>query len=90
MVLSLRARNVTLGYTFSDNTLNSIIGNTIKNLRIYVAAQNLFTITDYKGYDPEISTQSSGGGEAFIFRRGIDNGQLPQPRTFMAGLQIGF
>ena len=85
-----RLRNLTIGYTFSKSTLQSFSGKVFNNIRIYVAAQNLFTITDYSGYDPEISTQSSGDGDSFIFRRGIDNGQLPQPRTFLAGIQLQF
>jgi hypothetical protein len=83
-------RNVTLGYTLSEQTLNSFSHNVIKGLRVYLAAQNLFTITDYSGYDPEISTPFSAGGDAYIFQRGIDTGQLPQPRTFIAGVQLQF
>jgi hypothetical protein len=59
----------------------------IKGLRVYLAAQNLVTITGYSGYDPEIGTS---GGDSYIFRRGIDNGQLPQPRTLLAGVQLQF
>jgi len=80
----LRVRNLTLGYTFSKNTLGSLTGTVISKFRVFAAAQNLFTITDYKGYDPEVS------GSDFIFGRGIDNGQVPQPRTFIAGIQVGF
>jgi TonB-linked SusC/RagA family outer membrane protein len=86
----LRLRNITLGYTLSNQTLNSFSGNVLKGLRVYLAAQNLFTITDYSGYDPEISTPFSAGGDAYIFQRGIDTGQLPQPRTFIAGVQLQF
>jgi hypothetical protein len=86
----LRLRNITLGYTFSKSTLQSFSHNVFNSIRIYVAAQNLFTITGYTGYDPEISTQSSDDGEAYIFRRGIDGGQLPQARTFIAGVQFQF
>jgi TonB-linked SusC/RagA family outer membrane protein len=86
----MRLRNITLGYTLSEQTLNSFSGNVLKGLRVYLAAQNLFTITDYSGYDPEISTPFSAGGDAYIFQRGIDTGQLPQPRTFMAGVQLQF
>ena len=52
----MRCRNITLGYTLAEQTLKSFSRNVISSLRIYVAAQNLFTITDYSGYDPEIST----------------------------------
>lgn len=90
----LRARNITLGYTFTKTALKAFSGNVLSNLRVYVAAQNLFTITGYKGYDPEISTQTNGGvnggASDYIFNRGIDDGQIPQPRTFLAGVQVGF
>lgn len=84
-----RLRNLTLGYTLPSSLLSSIgNGKVFSSLRIYVAAQNLFTITKYSGYDPEIGTQNGGN---FIFSRGIDDRlQLPQPRTFLGGLQIGF
>jgi TonB-dependent starch-binding outer membrane protein SusC len=82
-----RLRNLTIGYTFGEGSLNSVTRDVIKGLRVYVAAQNLLTFTGYKGYDPEIGTS---GGDAFIFRRGIDVGQLPQPRTLLAGVQLQF
>jgi len=84
----LKLRNITLGYTFNNSTLKSFSGNVLSKLRIYVAAENLLTITGYKGYDPEISTQSSSGD--YIFSRGIDDGQVPNPRTFLVGIQAGF
>ena len=82
----MRCRNVTFGYTFSEQALKNL------RVRIYLAAQNLFTITDYSGYDPEVSTsfifpQTENG---FIFRRGIDIGRTPQPRTFIVGIQLQF
>jgi len=63
----------------------------LKRLRLYVAAENLFTITGYKGYDPELSTVN-GDNNTYdtIFNRGIDNGQVPHPRTFLFGIQAGF
>lgn len=87
----LRARNITLGYTFSKTALQSFAANVLSRLRIYVAAENLFTITGYKGYDPELSTVN-GDNNTYdtIFNRGIDNGQIPQPRTFLFGIQAGF
>lgn len=82
----LRARNITLGYTFSKAILKSFSGNVLSKLRLYIAAENLFTITGYKGYDPEIG---SDGGD-LIFNRNIDRGQVPQPRTILFGIQAGF
>ncbi|OAV45950.1 TonB-dependent receptor [Lewinella sp. 4G2] len=77
----LRVRNLTLGYTLD----NDIFGGITRNLRVYVTAQNLLTITDYDGYDPEVSSNGS-----FLFGRGVDTGQFPQPRTFLFGIQAGF
>jgi hypothetical protein len=82
----LRLRNLTVGYTLPEQSLNSLSHNVIKSLRFYLAAQNLLTVTDYSGYDPEIGTS----GDGYIFRRGIDGGSLPQPRTFIAGVQLQF
>ncbi len=87
----LRARNVTLGYTLTKAALQSFSGNVLSRLRLYVAAENLFTITGYKGYDPELSTVN-GDNNTYdtIFNRGIDTGQIPQPHTFLFGIQAGF
>lgn len=78
----LRLKNLTLGYTLkTQNT------NWLSNLRIYLSAQNLITITNYSGYDPEVSVfQGANIDNSF----GIDLGQLPQSRTFIFGVQAGF
>ncbi|HXB46061.1 MAG TPA: TonB-dependent receptor [Puia sp.] len=83
----LRLRNITLGYTLPQSIITNIGNHVFARIRIYVAAQNLLTFTKYTGYDPEISTQNGG---YYTFSRGIDDGQIPQPRTFLAGLQLGF
>lgn len=80
----LRARNITLGYTAPATLLTAVSKGTVKSFRLYIAAQNLFTATKYSGYDPEVV-----GGD-LLFNRGIDQGQIPQPRTFLAGVQVGF
>ncbi|MGV3684664.1 MAG: TonB-dependent receptor [Daejeonella sp.] len=79
-----RIRNVTLGYTIPESKIGPLTSNTLSNLRIYFTGQNLFTFTNYSGYDPEVS------GSNAIFARGIDTGAIPQPRTLMLGLQVGF
>ena len=84
----LRCRNLTLGYTVPFNTLESI-GGFISNARIYATAQNLFTLTEYEGYDPEIGSQDNNPDQASR-GRGIDNGQFPQARTYMLGVQVTF
>ena len=73
----LRFKVVQLGYTLPNRLFRNI---GISRLRVYVTAENLFTITKYTGYDPEV-----GGG---VF--GIDKGQYPQARTILGGLQLSF
>lgn len=78
----LRIQNVTLGYTLSSN-FASQIGFT--RLRIYATAQNLFTLTKYSGYDPEIGSFNQN-----ILLSGIDNGRYPSPRTYTFGVNLDF
>lgn len=73
----LRFKVVQLGYTL-PNRLFGKIG--ISRFRVYVTAENLFTLTRYTGYDPEV-----GGG---VF--GIDKGQYPQARSILGGIQLQF
>ncbi|WP_346319967.1 TonB-dependent receptor [Chitinophaga sp. YIM B06452] len=82
----LRVRMITLGYTFPRSMLNTATKGVLSSVRLYISAENLITLTGYSGYDPEISTPS---GSSFIFARGIDRGQLPQPKTFLVGVQLG-
>lgn len=74
----VRLKNITLGYTFPKQWLQKL---TIQNLRLFVAAQNLFTITGYSGLDPELGNSNP----AFM---GIDMGWYPQARSFMVGLSL--
>ncbi len=46
----LRLKNISLGYNFSSSTLNKL---NIQRLRLYVSGENLFTLSNYKGFDPE-------------------------------------
>jgi TonB dependent receptor. len=79
----LRLQNVTLGYTFKSEVIKAL-----KNLRVYVSAQNLLTFTKYTGYDPEVGQQYSGAGGTLDI--GIDNGNYPQSRTISAGVNVSF
>lgn len=74
----LRCKNVTLGYTFKG-----IKG--VQNIRVYVSGNNLITITDYTGFDPEVNTYA--GSNTVI---GVDNLVYPQARSFIGGLQVNF
>jgi TonB-linked SusC/RagA family outer membrane protein len=72
----MRFKVVQLGYNVpSVDMLKKL---SVDKLRVYITAENLFTLTKYTGFDPEV-----GGG---VF--GIDKGQYPQARSFLVGLQI--
>lgn len=73
----LRLKVVQLGYTLPNRWFNKI---GVSKFRLYVTAENLLTLTNYTGYDPEV-----GGG---IF--GIDKGQYPQARSILGGVQLSF
>ncbi len=85
----VRVRNVTLGYTFN----NLLKTDKIKELRLYVSAQNLFTFTKYSGLDPEIQANSNdtqGYNVSSDLAVGIDWGTVPAPRTILIGMNIKF
>ncbi|PKQ45789.1 SusC/RagA family TonB-linked outer membrane protein [Confluentibacter flavum] len=76
----VRLQNVQLGYTFSDDVFQD---SRITNLRLYVSASNLFTLTEYKGFDPTASSGAPLGG-------GIDQGFYPSAKTFLLGINLKF
>ena len=80
----LRIKNITLGYTFPKALLRRA---KIDNIRIYANIQNLYTLTNYTGYDPEVgaSTQDSTG-----LTFGVDNGRYPSPTMYSFGLNFTF
>lgn len=82
-----RLRNAQIGYSLPDTLLDKI---KVSKLRLYVSAINLFTISDYSGYYPEIGRNGRGGQDQVQFNLGVDEGVIPTPRTFQAGLQISF
>ncbi len=87
----VRLRNLTIGYSLSKDHLKSILKGSLSKLRVYFSGQNLFTITDYSGYDPEIGGSTLSGNEntptAGI---GLDRGSYPQPRAYTMGVQLAF
>jgi len=74
----IRCKNITLGYKFP-----AIKG--IYNARVYISANNLFLISKYSGYDPEVNTY--GNSNTTI---GVDNLVYPNSRSFLAGIQVTF
>jgi hypothetical protein len=54
---------------------------------VYIAANNLFTITNYSGLDPEVVTYGQNGSQTSA---GTDRANMPQPRIFQGGIQLSF
>lgn len=73
----IRMKNMTLGYKLPAIKY-------ITHARIYISTNNLFTITNYSGYDPEVN--SFGGSNTLI---GVDNLVYPMARSFLVGVQVG-
>ncbi|MDQ1160466.1 TonB-linked SusC/RagA family outer membrane protein [Chryseobacterium sp. SORGH_AS 447] len=72
----LRLKNFTVGYSFPKDLYKRL---DINKLRIYVTTNNLFTITKYTGFDPEVGMNSYG----------VDTGRYPQARSFIFGVEVG-
>ncbi|WP_456312032.1 SusC/RagA family TonB-linked outer membrane protein [Pseudomonas shirazensis] len=81
----LRLNNATLGYNLSPKLIG--LDNVMDNLRLSITGQNLFVITKYSGYDPEINTGTSVG-EVQAF--GIDYFSYPKSRTISFGVNVAF
>ncbi|MDF7810601.1 TonB-dependent receptor [Hymenobacter sp. YC55] len=77
----LRLRNIQLGYTLPKGLASRVPG--LGSVRVYVTGRNVFTITDYIGFDPETTGQG-------VYGPGIDNSSYPNVRAFTGGLQVNF
>jgi len=82
----LRIKAVTFGYNIPKAFINKY---KLQNVRIYASALNLFTITGYKGYDPEVNTPSGGSLQSDNIQLGHDFYTPPQARTITFGVNIG-
>jgi hypothetical protein len=80
----LRLRNIQLGYTLPTALASKAA---MSRARIYVSAQNLFTITDYSGYDPEVGSATIG---TRVQTAGVDFGRYPSARMFTVGISAQF
>lgn len=78
----LRLKTLTLGYTFPASVLTKI---KLSKLRLYATAQNLATITGYKGWDPEVNADY----QSTNINQGVDFYSAPQPRVISFGINIG-
>ncbi len=76
----VRLRNIELGYDLPESVMTKV---GMESGRLFISAQNLFTITPYSGLDPDVT----GNG---IYERGLDNGNWPSSRVFSVGVQLDF
>jgi TonB-linked SusC/RagA family outer membrane protein len=84
----VRVRNVELGYRLPSPLLERL---TLQSARIYISAQNLFTITGYNGLDPDVvGNTDPNNPQGRILERGVDPGNWPSSRVFSLGIQCEF
>jgi iron complex outermembrane receptor protein len=81
----LRLNNATLAYNLSPSKVG--LSNGFQNIQVTLTGQNLFVLTEYSGFDPEVNTGSTSGG---IQTFGIDRFTYPKARTFLIGLNLTF
>ncbi|BDD07595.1 SusC/RagA family TonB-linked outer membrane protein [Fulvitalea axinellae] len=83
----IRFKNISLGYTLPK----SLLGDHIQSLKVYASAQNLITITDYTGFDPEVNTahdrEAIDNGNLI---QGVDYGAYPSTKSFTVGVNVTF
>ncbi len=78
----LRLNNIRLGYTFRPQGISWL-----SELNIYATGQNLFTITDYSGYDPAVNTSKNVSGNSSI---GMDYASYPSAKTYLFGVKFKY
>ena len=81
----LRLNNLALGYSFDTRSMK--IGKLVSGLRLSLTAQNLFVVTDYDGYDPEVNADRQING---VLSYGIDMLSYPKARNIIFGLNVNF
>lgn len=78
----IRLQNLSLGYTLPKARIAKV---GISNIRVYLSGQNLYTISSYSGYDPEIGSFNQNP-----LISGVDNGRFPVARSFTLGANVNF
>ena len=81
----LKLRTIQVGYSFAPEMISTV---GLSRLRVYLQAQNLFTITNYSGPDPEIGNTQSANASTTSF--GVDEGSYPTSRQFLFGINLEF
>lgn len=84
----IRLSNLKVGYTFDEGAVKGL-----SSLQVYASGQNVFLITNYSGYDPEVSSTirtNAGAASNQDSGAGIDIGAYPNPRSFTFGVKATF
>jgi hypothetical protein len=79
----LRLRNISLGFDISKVAKLKFF----KKLELVLTGRNILTVTDYKGFDPEISSATTANS---AFDRGVDNGTMPNMKSYQVSLNVSF
>lgn len=82
-----RLKNIMLSYNIPGKSLESLTKGTVKNLNVYVSAQNILTFTNYSGYDPEVGNRTVSSSS---LTNGIDYAVYPQPKGYQIGINVNF
>ena len=85
----LRNTNATIGYTFKSATIKQMLG--ISNIKLFATVNNGFTITKYKGYNPEVNYDYTfSGSQGTNLTPGVDYGVYPLVRSYNIGIKATF
>ncbi|MEV4887337.1 TonB-dependent receptor [Chitinophaga ginsengisegetis] len=76
----IKLKNISLTYTIPESLLGRIHA---RSLDVYISAQNIWTITNYPGYDPEVTNATNA------ITQGLETGTIPNPKTYTIGLRLG-
>jgi hypothetical protein len=77
----MKVRNIAFGYSLPQSLLDKL---KLTSFRFYVSAQNVFTFTNYSGFDPEISSNGNANGSP-----SVDRNSAPMARTISMGFNLG-
>jgi hypothetical protein len=78
----LRIQNISLGYTLPQSLVSQV---GLQNVKVYANLQNVYTFTEYSGYDPEVGSYNQDA-----LMSGIDNARYPTPRIYTIGVNLSF
>ena len=81
----LSLREASIHYSLDKNTVNKVFGNVVEGVKFGISGKNIFTITDYSGYDLEVSVNGGSG-----LSTGIEVASFPSSRQFFFSLNVNF